>query len=321
MRPVIALCWMLLWLPATGCGHLSIFGQKVGLVAHPPFIDPASSHPASLMDETPPVVIALRQHQAHNARNLFSLDVPDFKKHFVRQREPEWCWAACIQMILGHKGIEVTQEEAAALHKETYEKRFNRSEGDAASIVGVCNAFERPYEKIPETSRVIAFPFVKTMHEAVEDIHFGYPLIALLLDEGNMGHAYVLTGVDMSLASRCFLAAILHPERKPLAPPEKKAQDERKTLRSTQEGPSNDGLLDINAKGSTNPANLADPAFHLRLGDAFTGCDVVVHNVRLVDPLSDHGDPIQMTGKEFKDKLRYAVRIRVVPQSETQTGR
>jgi len=306
-----------------GCGMVSIGGEKVALVAHRPFVDPASDHPPSLKDAAPQAEIALRKHLKDQSRDLYSLDVPDFKKHFAGQKEADWCWAACIQMILSRERIEVTQKEIVDAHGATLEKKLDGSEGDAATIAGICNALQAHYADLPEKRRIITFPFVRTMHEAVEDIHFGHPMIALLLEEGNMGHAYVLTGLDVSFTSQGFLDRLRYPERKPLTPP-KEAAEQKKVSFSTKgakEQPSSAGRWDIQALLRSDPAKLADPPFHLRLGDAFTSSDVVLHEVRLFDPLTGGEDPVRMRGDEFKKKLRYAVRVRVVRKSQTAGGR
>ena len=105
-----------------------------------------------------------------------------------RQRSANWCWAACIQMVLNYKGLYITQE---AIVTKVYGQLIDQPAG-ADQIMQALNGWA------PDSNggyaAVVADPYNLGGPTLVTDLANRYPLIVGL--KGNpVGHAYVLTAV------------------------------------------------------------------------------------------------------------------------------
>jgi hypothetical protein len=111
-----------------------------------------------------------------------------------RQRSPNWCWAACIQMVLNYHGLKVTQEEivsrvfgSAIDHPAGPEQIMSALHGWAPDSRG-------RYSSIVADSRNL------TQQSVLEDLQYRWPLVVGLSGKGGQtGHAYVLTAAFYSL--------------------------------------------------------------------------------------------------------------------------
>ncbi|HMG72801.1 MAG TPA: papain-like cysteine protease family protein [Pyrinomonadaceae bacterium] len=107
-----------------------------------------------------------------------------------RQRQQNWCWAACVQMVLNYHGLYVTQEQVV-------QRVFGQQIDQAADEAGILTALTG---WLPDNrgrfSAITASPYV--WDEAlVNDLAYKWPLIAGLRNEdGLSGHAYVLTALQ-----------------------------------------------------------------------------------------------------------------------------
>lgn len=111
---------------------------------------------------------------------------------YGRQRSANWCWAACIQMVLNYKGLYITQEEIVA---KVYGRLVDQP-AQAEQIVGALNGWA------PDSSggyaAVVADPYHISGLSLVHDLAGRYPLIIGLKGDP-IGHAYVLTAVTYEL--------------------------------------------------------------------------------------------------------------------------
>ncbi|MCS7081137.1 MAG: hypothetical protein NZ585_13950 [Chloracidobacterium sp.] len=132
--------------------------------------------------------------------NLFVAGVPSGAFEFYaapeqdgRQRQANWCWAACIQMTLNYHGLYVTQEQIVA-------RVFG----------GLVDAPAGPHEILAALSgwapdrrgsfsAVYADPYVWHGAQIIQDLAYRWPLIVGLARPGAIGHAYVLTAVVYSV--------------------------------------------------------------------------------------------------------------------------
>jgi len=105
-----------------------------------------------------------------------------------RQRSANWCWAACIQMVLNYHGLYVTQEDIVT---RIYGQLVDQP-GQPEQILQALSGWA------PDTrgrySTILAEPYSITATSLVSDLAYRWPLIIGLRGEP-VGHAYVLTAV------------------------------------------------------------------------------------------------------------------------------
>jgi hypothetical protein len=107
-----------------------------------------------------------------------------------RQRQQNWCWAACVQMVLNYHGLCVTQEQVV-------QRVFGRLVDSPATESEILMALSG---WAPNTcgrfSAITAIPYVGDQ-DLLNDLKHNLPLIACLKnDDGRSGHAYVVTAVQ-----------------------------------------------------------------------------------------------------------------------------
>lgn len=110
-----------------------------------------------------------------------------------RQRQMNWCWAACIQMVLNFHGISVTQEQIV---QRVFGTLVDAPAGpdvvlSALSGWGVTSR--------GKSAVVTATPFIFQGSEIVYDLAYHWPLIIGLRTPQAVGHACVLTAVSYSV--------------------------------------------------------------------------------------------------------------------------
>ncbi|MBS1914157.1 MAG: C39 family peptidase [Bacteroidetes bacterium] len=123
------------------------------------------------------------------------------------QRQSNWCWAACVQMVLNYHGIPVTQEQVV-------ERIFG---GAAPNVAGQPDqilealtgwAVTRDGQKVRVSSSSFAFDG----SEIVRDLAERSPIVVGVRTSQATGHAYVLTAVTYTVNRAnepIFLTAIL----------------------------------------------------------------------------------------------------------------
>jgi len=142
------------------------------------------------------VAPALADKMALGPRN-FVVGVPTEQfAHFAapegagRQRMQNWCWAACIQMVLNYHGLHVKQEDIVSQVFGTQVDLPAQPEQIMAALRGW----------VPDTrgrySEVVADAVNLDQASIIQDLEYRWPLIVGLsgASPGQQGHAYVLTG-------------------------------------------------------------------------------------------------------------------------------
>lgn len=113
-----------------------------------------------------------------------------FREHVARQRSDNWCWAACIQMVLNYQGVNVTQEQIV---ENVFGSQIDRPAA-ADVIAQAANGWRAKGHTIQAR---VENPYYTSAESFINDLVEKYPLIIGLSMPGqNVGHAYVLTGVS-----------------------------------------------------------------------------------------------------------------------------
>lgn len=106
----------------------------------------------------------------------------------ARQRNNNWCWAACAQMVLNYQGVNVSQEQIV---ERVFGSRVDRP-GTAANIVKGASGWKVDGHQICAKYDSSLIP-----QKLVDDLVNKYPLVIGLSNPmQNVGHAYVLTGIS-----------------------------------------------------------------------------------------------------------------------------
>jgi hypothetical protein len=107
-----------------------------------------------------------------------------------RQRQTNWCWAACVQMVLNYHGLYVTQEQVV---QRIFGQQINQG-ADETQILAALSGWAPDVRG--RFSAIIASPYVWDQ-ALITDLAYKWPLIAALRNEdGQSGHAYVLTALQ-----------------------------------------------------------------------------------------------------------------------------
>ena len=108
-----------------------------------------------------------------------------FDECFSQQEKENWCWAACIQMVLKYQGIRVSQSEIA---KRTFGDNKNAT-ANGYDIINSINGWHI------EKQHIIANQDYKIDFSSLAgDLAYKYPVIIGLKNTAeNVGHAVILT--------------------------------------------------------------------------------------------------------------------------------
>ena len=111
-----------------------------------------------------------------------------FKTYVARQRNNNWCWAACTQMVLNYQGVNVSQEKIV---ERVFGSKVDRP-GNAQHIVQGASGWHVGDYTIGAKADYSFIP-----QKLIDDLVNKYPLVVGLSMPGqNVGHAYVLTGLS-----------------------------------------------------------------------------------------------------------------------------
>lgn len=139
---------------------------------------------------------ALADKQAIGPRS-FVVGVPtDQFTHYAapegagRQRMQNWCWAACIQMVLNYHGLHVEQEKIVEQVFGTQVDMPAQPHQILAALRGWAPDTRGRY------SEIVADNANLDQASIIQDLEYRWPLIVGLsgATPGQQGHAYVLTG-------------------------------------------------------------------------------------------------------------------------------
>jgi len=110
-----------------------------------------------------------------------------------RQRMQNWCWAACVQMVLNFHGLYVRQEEVV---DRIFGRRVDMP-GQPSQILAALSGWAP--DRSGRFSSIHASPYVLRGSDIVRDLAFKWPIIVGLRQPGAIGHAYVLTAVTYAV--------------------------------------------------------------------------------------------------------------------------
>ncbi len=111
----------------------------------------------------------------------------DFEYRAVSTQNCEnWCWAACIQMVLSYQGLRIDQPAIAT-------RAFGQSICEPAGC-DITSSAANGWNIQGKTIR--AFSTGVSAAQLIDDLAYRYPIIVGLNIPGqNIGHAYVLTAI------------------------------------------------------------------------------------------------------------------------------
>jgi len=105
------------------------------------------------------------------------------------QRQSNWCWAACVQMVLNYRGVAVTQEQVV---QRIFAGAVPNVPGQPNQILEALSGWAFTRNGQPVVLR--SSPFAFDGSEIVRDLAERWPIV-VGVNMGNSGHAYVLTAV------------------------------------------------------------------------------------------------------------------------------
>ena len=114
-------------------------------------------------------------------------------RHHGRQRQANWCWAACIQMVLNWHGLYVTQEDVVA--------RLFGATPDAPATPDQVIALLSGWlpDSRGRTSGIRAEPLSQDPAQVIADLSWRWPYIVGLKGSGAIGHVVVWSAVTYTL--------------------------------------------------------------------------------------------------------------------------
>ncbi|MEO1653094.1 MAG: papain-like cysteine protease family protein [Bacteroidota bacterium] len=131
--------------------------------------------------------------------NYFACGVPSGEFEFMRatsvnrgsQVQSNWCWAACIQMVLNYHGLYVNQMDVVTrIYGSPYVNQPANERQILAALSGWAADTRGRY------SAIHAYGGYTSVQEIVNGLAGKWPLIVGLSNpNGGVGHAYVLTGI------------------------------------------------------------------------------------------------------------------------------
>jgi hypothetical protein len=124
--------------------------------------------------------------------NLYVAGVQTIQFSTAAQNSQNWCWAACIEMVLKYHGVTVSQESVV-------ERIYGQKVDHAADPRQILLALSGWGPNVSGgASRIYAEGYQGIYPYFIQDLINGHPLIAGLNYGTNIGHAVVLTAVSFS---------------------------------------------------------------------------------------------------------------------------
>lgn len=133
--------------------------------------------------------------------NYFGAGIPTYELEYTvaprvngRQRQSNWCWAACVQMVLNYHGLYVTQEQVV---QRIYGNLIDRPAGER-EIRQALSGWAPDVRG--GVSYISCQSGLSSINEITQNLAYKWPLIVGLRNpRGGIGHAYVLTGIYYSV--------------------------------------------------------------------------------------------------------------------------
>ncbi len=126
------------------------------------------------------------------------IGIPDkeFAKHYRVQRQQNWCWASCAEMVLAHSGVRLPQEAIVSGIKGMPIDRA----GSPAEMIRTTNVVIKDASGgsvVLSGQYVPGAPLALVLYNHVKQ---GRPVILNYTQGGYTGHAVIVTGVDADVA-------------------------------------------------------------------------------------------------------------------------
>ena len=134
--------------------------------------------------------------------NYFGCGVPSAEFEFMRatslnrgsQIQSNWCWAACIQMVLNYHGLSVSQVDVVT---RIYGSPYIDQPANESQILRALSGWAP--DSRGRYSSIQAYGGFTSVQEIINGLSRKWPLIVGLANpNGGVGHAYVLTGIFYS---------------------------------------------------------------------------------------------------------------------------
>lgn len=137
-------------------------------------------------------MVSLAQDIRQIGPNYFVAGVPsqDFEYRAVdRQRSQNWCWAACVQMVLNYHGLDVSQEDVVM---RCYGRLIDHPGGDREMFTALSGTAPNEWGG---RSYIHCQNYISSPNEITNLLAYHWPLIVGLRTGGSVGHAYCLTAI------------------------------------------------------------------------------------------------------------------------------
>lgn len=134
--------------------------------------------------------------------NYFACGVPSHEFEYMRaqsinkgsQVQSNWCWAACIQMVLNYHGLFVSQIDVV---KKIYGSPYTNRPANESQILRALSGWAP--DSRGRFSSIHAYGGYTSVQEIINGLSKKWPLIVGLRNpNGGIGHAYVLTSIYYS---------------------------------------------------------------------------------------------------------------------------
>jgi len=141
--------------------------------------------------------LAIAQYYPNQNNNNYnqnqgqSVILSDFQFSTVSQKQDQWCWAACITMVLNYYDIPCTQEEVVM---RTYGTLVNYPARDLYQIAYYLNGWGMTGQGRKVMVRAESYQFVP-FQGIIQELQSGRPFI-IGVGNGYSGHVVVCYGVD-----------------------------------------------------------------------------------------------------------------------------
>ncbi len=149
--------------------------------------------------------------------NYFSAGVNtqnfDYIASIGKQRADNWCWAACIQMVLNYHGLYVTQEQIVTKCKGG----LYNAPGGTQDMLAALNGWA--YNTRGGASNIYTNNYSTNANEIQVLLANNWPLIVGLNRGQTIGHAYVLTAIYYSLSKDNLGNLVVIPDKVVLRDP------------------------------------------------------------------------------------------------------
>lgn len=145
--------------------------------------------------------------------NKFSVDLKNMEKNFAEQKEQQWCWAACAQMVLArHRisvpGVDVRKGDSIQKALANYYK--GKSEDQTANLTTIMRAMNPDLERTIFNNIASVGMSLRGMHSdrMIEELTAGNPVVIGMTEDG-AGHACVVIGAKYCKVRRGALVEAL----------------------------------------------------------------------------------------------------------------